>query len=367
MGAVVPRVLRTVVAVAAVAVTATACGASEPVASAGPVTTGSGAATTGSSAAPAAGAEGRTQYPLTLENCGVTVTVPAAPQRAVSLDQDSTEILLSLGLQDHMVGTASWTDPVLDSLAAANEKVPRLADNAPTYEVLMGADPDFVTASFGRHYKEGGVATRDRLASTAVPSYLSPTDCDNGQSVNGGTGVRTTALTVDALFTEIRDLAAVFDVPSRGEALIAELQRRQQAATEGMNLGGASVAFWFADTKAPYVAGGLGWAQMLATTTGMKNVFATSTDDWSSVGWESMVDAQPQILVLGDLQRNRFPGDRLDDKTAFLAQDPLTSTMTAVSQQNYIALHGAELNPSIRYVDALEKIRAWSDAHGTHG
>ena len=49
-------------------------------------------------------------YPLTIENCGREVTVDAPPQRAVSLNQSSTEILLSLGLADRMVGTATWTD-----------------------------------------------------------------------------------------------------------------------------------------------------------------------------------------------------------------------------------------------------------------
>jgi len=209
MAAHLPRALRTIALTAAAlaALTAlTGCGASEPVPA-----TSTGAV-----------GEGRTAYPLTIENCGVAVTFAAAPERTVSLDQDSTEILLSLGLEERMVGTASWTDPVLPALAEANARVPRLADNAPTYEVLMGAEPDFVTASFGRHFKDGGVVTRDRLSSSGIPSYLSPTDCDNGKSINGGTGQRTTALTVDTLYQEIRELAEIFDVPSRGDALIAD-------------------------------------------------------------------------------------------------------------------------------------------------
>ena len=114
-----------------------------------------------------AGRRGSHRVPAHAGNCGQEVTVESAPARVVSLDQDSTEILLSLGLEDRIVGTASWTDPVLDSLAEANEGVPRLADNAPTYEVLLGADPDFVTASFGRHYNtEGGVVSRERLGET---------------------------------------------------------------------------------------------------------------------------------------------------------------------------------------------------------
>lgn len=334
---------RTAALTAVVLVGLTGCGASEVVEPAQAVPAG----------------EGRTEYPLTLENCGQEVTVESAPARVVSLDQNSTEILLSLGLEDRIVGTASWTDPVLDSLAEANEDVPRLADNAPTYEVLLGADPDFVTASFGRHYNtEGGVVSRERLGETGIESYLSPTDCDNGRSVNGGTP-RTTLLTVDALYQEIREMAEIFDVADRGEQLIADLKERAAAATEGVDFEGRTVMFWFADTKTPYVAGKYGAPALLAAETGMENVFDDAEDDWIASGWESIVEREPDVLVLGDLQRDRFPGDRLDDKVEFLESDELTSTLDAVQEERFIPLHGAEMNPSIRFVDGLEKIQAW--------
>ncbi|WP_205013917.1 ABC transporter substrate-binding protein [Nocardioides albidus] len=308
--------------------------------------------------------EGKTKYPLTIENCGRELTIERAPQRAVSLDQNSTEILLSLGLEEQMAGTASWTDPVLPSLADANERVHRLADNAPTYEVLLDADPDFVSASFGRHYnEEGGVASRDRLAETGLAAYLSPTDCEDGVSINGG-GTRTRPLTVDSLYQEIRDLAAIFDVPDRGEQLVAELEARTATALEGVDLQGKTVMFWFADTRTPYVAGGFGAPSLLADLTGMKNVYAGTSQDWPAVGWESVVDKSPQVLVLGDLKRDRFPGDRLDDKIEFLRSDALTRTLDAVRDDCFIALHGAEMNPSIRYVDGLEKIRDWTRDSG---
>ena len=328
----------------------TACGASEAVPAERTATAG----------------EGSTQYPVVLENCGHEVRVDKAPERVVSLDQNSTEILLSLGLADRMVGTASWTDPVLDSLAAANETVPRLADNAPTYEVLLGADPDFVTASFGRHYAaEGGVVTRERLDETGIEAYLSPTDCDNGTSVNGGSWTRSAPITVDALYTEIRELAEVFDVSERGEALIADLQARAAAATEGVDFRGASVVFWFASVDTPYVAGGRGAASLLAQATGMENAYGDLTEDWPAVSWESFVDTNPDVIVLGDLHRTRFPGDQLDEKLAFLKDDPVASVMDAAVDTRFIPLHGAELNPSIRFVDGLEKIKAWWDEHGS--
>ncbi|WP_024794243.1 ABC transporter substrate-binding protein [Tomitella biformata] len=299
--------------------------------------------------------EGSTSYPLTLENCGETVTVDAAPQRVVSLDQNSTEILLSLGLEDRLVGSAAWTDPIRENLAAANSAVPRLSDNAPTYEVVLDTDPDFITASFGRHFKQGGVAERTRLAETGIETYLSPTDCDNGLSVNGG-NTRTTPLTMDTLYLEIAELAEIFDVQERGAEFISELQGRMAAATGVIDASDVSMAFWFADTKSPYIAGGLGSASLLATSVGATNVFAATADDWPAVGWETMVDMDPDVLVLGDLARNRFPGDLLADKIAFLESDPLTMTMPAVQNKRYISLHGAEMNPSIRTVDGAEKM-----------
>jgi iron complex transport system substrate-binding protein len=240
--------------------------------------------------------------------------------------------------------------------------VPRLADNAPTYEALLGTDPDLVTASFGRHFANGGVVNRDRLEETGIDSYLSPTDCDNGVSVNGG-GTRTTPLTVEALYQEIRDLAEILDVAQRGEALVTELTERAASASNGLDFDGRTVMFWFADTKTPYMAGGYGSAALLASTTGMANVFSATTDDWPAVGWETVADADPDILVLGDLQRDRFPGDRLDEKIEFLENDPLTRDLDVVRNQHVIALHGAEMNPSIRFVDGLEKIRSWWDEH----
>lgn len=306
-----------------------------------------------------AAAEGKTNYPLTIENCGETVTIDQAPTRVFSLDQGSTEILLSLGLENIMVGTSGWTDPVLESLSEANESVKRVADNDPSYEAVMDTNPDFITASFGRHYRdESGVATRERLSETGVGSYLSPTDCDNGVSINAG-GTRTTAVTPQVIYDEISQLAEIFDVQDRGAQLISDLQARADAALKDLPQTDQSVAFWFADLNAPYMAGGLGAPALLSNETGLANVFGDVDDEWPAVRWEDIVDRDPDILVLGDLSRDKFSGDKLADKKDFLANDPVTSTMDAVKNERYIALHGAEMNPSIRFVDGLEKIAAF--------
>jgi iron complex transport system substrate-binding protein len=310
-------------------------------------------------------ASASTNYPLTIENCGHTVIVDAPPQRAVSLNQGSTEILLSLGLADRMVGTATWTDPVRENLAAANERVPRLAENKPSFEVVLDTEPDFVAASFGGTLGPGGVAERDRFDQLGVPSYLSPTDCDgkNDESVNAD-GNRSAPLTMDAVYKEIRELAAIFDVPERGEDFVAELRQRYETAAGEIDASHVSLAFWFADTSTPYVAGCCGSSGIITNSVGAKNVFDDTTNEWPQVSWEVVLDRDPTALVLADLSRRSIAGDALDSKIEFLESNPVTQRLSAVQNKRYIVVNGADMNPSIRTVDGIEKaagaLRQWN-------
>ncbi|QRY48983.1 ABC transporter substrate-binding protein [Mycolicibacterium boenickei] len=307
----------------------------------------------GQAADPAAPPGAAPGYPVTVQNCGRQVVMDAPPQRAVSLNQGSTEILLSLGLADRMVGTATWTDPVRPGLEAENARVPRLAVNKPSLETVLDTEPDFVSASFGGTLGPGGVADRDQFAQLGVPTYLAPSDCEGKNSVNGD-GARSTPFSMDAVYTEIRDLATIFGVVERGDRLIAELRRRMDTA--GAALSGVDMAFWFSDVRAPYFAGCCGSPGVIARTVGARNVFADTTDEWPQVSWESVADRDPDVLVLGDLSRRTIDGDALETKVDFLESNPLTRGLTAVRHRRYIVVNGADLNPSIRTVDGVEKV-----------
>ncbi|NKY34710.1 ABC transporter substrate-binding protein [Nocardia speluncae] len=296
-------------------------------------------------------------FPMKISNCGVEVTVDTPPQRAVALNQGSAEIMLSLGLADRMVGTATWTDPVRENLAAANAKVPRLADNAPSFEVVLDTEPDFVAASFGGTLGPGGVADRDQFAQLGVPSYQSPTDCDGktDASVNAD-GARTEPLTMDSVYKEVRDLAAIFDIRDRGEQLVTELRGRHDAAVGRIAAQDVSLAYWFADTSTPYMAGCCGSSGIITDAVGAKNIFDDTTNEWPQVSWETILDRNPTALVLADLSRRSLAGDALDSKISFLESNPVTARLDAVRNKRYIVVNGADLNPSIRTVDGIEKV-----------
>ncbi|GAA1742773.1 ABC transporter substrate-binding protein [Aeromicrobium alkaliterrae] len=294
-------------------------------------------------------------YPVTVDNCHADVTATDRPERIVSLNQGSTEILLSLGLEDRMVGTATWTDPVLPNLAQANEGIERLADNNPSYEAVLDTEPDLVTASFTGTLAEGGVATVDDFAEYDIPAYLSPAEC--GKVEKGNTdGEREGTLEIDAIYTEIRELAALTDTVDEGEALVASLEERMAAASAVQVGEGVSVMYWFANSESPYMAGCCGGPGIVSRALGLDNVFVDQTAEWPQINWEVVAAEDPDVLVIGDLTRKSQTAETAAAKVAFLESNPVTSQMTAVKEKRYIYLAGAELNPSIRTVDAVEKV-----------
>ncbi|WP_406447633.1 ABC transporter substrate-binding protein [Streptomyces sp. NBC_00876] len=317
-----------------------------------------------SSAAKSPGADG---YPVTLKNCGRTVTVKAAPQRAVPVDQGSAEILLSLGLADRLAATATWTDPVMKGLEKANAGVPRISDNRPSSEKVLDQEPDFVSASFESTLAKGGVAPREQFEKLGVPTYVSPADCTAKDNTKDGDGVRTGALTMDSVYAEVRDLAEVFGVPERGEKLVTELRARVRKAASGIDASGASLMYWFANSEAPYLAGCCGAPGIITRELGAENAFDDTHEEWPQINWETVADRNPDVLVIGDLTRKSQTAESAAKKIAFLESNPATKNMDAVRHQRYVLLSGQAMNPSIRTVEGVELVAAGLRTFGLAG
>ncbi|MFB7493179.1 ABC transporter substrate-binding protein [Streptomyces sp. NPDC056161] len=298
-------------------------------------------------------------YPRTIDNCGHKVTLKSPPKRAVSLNQGTTEILLSLGLGDRMAGTATWTDPVMKGLEHANASVPRLAEDNPSFEKVLDAEPDLVTASFVSTLGKGGVATREQFEKLGVPTYVSPSDCAEGKdNDSGGDGSRGRPLTLDAVYGEIRDLARAFGVDARGETLIAALKKRVSTATAGSHGSDVSLMYWFANSQSPYLAGCCGAPGAITRAVGAENAFADTHDEWPQINWETVADRDPDVIVLGDLTRKQQTAETAQAKIRFLETDPATRNLTAVKKKRYVMLSGQAMNPSIRTVEGIEQVAA---------
>ena len=311
-------------------------------------------------AATSAAAASETQYPLTLENCGVEITIETAPQRAVGIGQNSTEIMLLLGLADRMVGTAVWVSPVLERVAADNEKVPRLADSQPSFEAVVGTEPDFVAAQFMSAIgPEGRVGTREQFSDLDVPSYISPTDCATTGNERAD-GSRATLWSPELLYREVEELAAIFDVADRGTALVAEFKDRVEAVRTEVSADGErpTILFWFSSPEVAgdaWVAGRNGASSYVAETVGATNVVETDAE-WPLMSWEAIATEDPDVIVIGTMSRRNQPSDDPAVKRQFLSEDPVARELTAVTSGRIVEMDAQAMNPTLRTIDGLEVV-----------
>lgn len=311
-----------------------------------------------------------TRYPLEVSNCGQTVRFDRPPQKIVSIGQGMTEVLFSLGLADKIAGTAVWVGPVLKEFEAENRKIKRLADNDPSFESVVGEAPDLVTAEFEWHVgSQGSVAKREQFEALGINTYVSPADCVAKVNADGGDGVRKQLFTMDLIYQEIRELSQIFDIQGRGDALIADLKKRESdavASIRGARLGDIPVVFWFSSKEVEgdaFIAGKNSAPAYILKTLGARNV-VTTDEEWPLVGWETIASANPSVIVIATMDRRRYAADDPAVKIDFLEKDPVTSQLEAVRNRRFIQMDAQSMNPTIRTIDGIETLAHGINAFG---
>jgi iron complex transport system substrate-binding protein len=218
-----------------------------------------------------------------------------------------------------------------------------LAEEYPSQEVLLGAGPDFVYSSYASGFEDGAAGDRGLLADQGITSYLSPNDCK--------AEAEQAPITFDDVFAEIREIGAIFGVPDRAEELIADSEKRLEAAAEGVPED-LSIFWYDSGTDAPYTAGCCGAPAMIIDAVGATNVFEELPGGWADGSWESAVGAAPDVIVLIEAD-----WDTVDSKLGTLGGEPMAS-LPAVRDERYVELPFSATTPGVRNVDAVEDLAA---------
>jgi iron complex transport system substrate-binding protein len=286
---------------------------------------------------------------VTVSSCGRQLSFGKAPERVVTLDQSSTETLLTLGLGDRMVGTSNLKTKVAPHLRAAFEKIPVLNPKLLTGEQLRAATPDLVVSPFQEHFTKDRVGTREELAALDLPSYVSAVDCPD----HGAAG----ATPFDRLFTDFANLGRIFRVDDRATALVAEQRTTIERATARKPTGQPTVVWLYSVINGlPYVAGNGGMPSEMSRLLGVRNAFDDVDQLWPEVSWEQIARRNPDVIVIGDLSERGAPGDSAADKLALMRKDPVVSQLTAVRDNRVIEVPGIEMDPSVRTVNTLRSV-----------
>lgn len=295
--------------------------------------------------APAATPPATPEDPLTLSNCGVPVTFADPPQRVVTIKSTSTEMMLALGVGDRIVGTAFQDGPVPDEWAADAAELPVLADKMPSEEAVLETEPDLVYSGWESAFSPDAAGDRDELAALGVASYVQPAACQSAEQPS--------RLDFDEIFREIQEAADIFGVDATD---LLAAQREELDAIEPA--AGDLTAFWWSSgTDTPYAGGGIGAPQLILETAGLTNIAGDVAATWSPYGWESVLAADPDVLVLVDSDWNSA-----QKKMDYLAGNPATAALTAVVNQRYVVIPFAASEAGVRTVSAAasaaEQVRA---------
>jgi iron complex transport system substrate-binding protein len=277
----------------------------------------------------------------TVENCGVPVTYVDPPRRVVTMNQAATELMLQLGLQDRLVGTAYLDDAILPTLAAAYEQVPVLTPQYPSYDELFAVRPDFVFAAYASAFSTEGVGPREDLG---ISSYLAPSACPQ----RGGGA----AVSIETLYREVRDIGRIFGVEPRAEQLIASYQADIRATQAQIGtVADPPAVFWYDAGSPPSVGACCGMPNEILHLVGARNVFVDKPGSWTGVSWSDVIARNPDVIVLVDSSWSPA-----SEKAGRLRRDPAYAAIEAVSHQRFVTIDFSSTTPGVRTVSAVRRL-----------
>ncbi|WP_299154869.1 ABC transporter substrate-binding protein [uncultured Tateyamaria sp.] len=286
---------------------------------------------------------------ITVQSCDRTVTFEAPPQAAISNDVNLTEMMLVLGLAGRMVGytgISGWKT-LDEEMTAGIEALPELSAKYPSKEVLIGADADFFFAGWNYGMKVGGEVTPETLEPFGIQVYELTESCIH-------IGAKEAA-SMDDMYNDLRNLGAIFDVSDRAEGLIAGYQAELATFLEGQpDLDAAPRVFVYdSGEDVPFTAGRYGMPNALIEAAGGTNIMADLEKSWATVGWEAVVERNPEVIVIVN-----YGEVTADQKRAFLRSNPAFADIDAVRNDRFVVLEYVEATPGPRNIEAVKTLAA---------
>ncbi|MGG3838768.1 ABC transporter substrate-binding protein [Paenibacillus thiaminolyticus] len=276
-----------------------------------------------------------------LENMGEKLSFPDVPKRAVTLNQHATEVMLALGLEESMVGTAYLDDSILPEYKEKYDKIQVLADKYPSKEVFLSVSPDFAYAGWKSAFGEKALGSRADLAGQGVLTYVQ-------ESSNKA------APTLEDVYQDILNIGRIFRVEDRAEAVVNDMRKKLEDiqaqignVSEPLNVfvfdSGEDKAFTAANT----------YLTSLIAKVGGKNIFDDIDKGWAEVSWEEVVSRDPDVIVIVD-----YGDTTAEQKQELLLNKAPLADVKAIKNKRFIVLPLSAAAEGIRAPIALQTLAA---------
>jgi iron complex transport system substrate-binding protein len=278
------------------------------------------------------------QYPVTIENCGQTLTFDKAPERVVTMYSPQTELMLALGLQDRIVAAASYGNELKEELLPLFDDLNLIgADWLIPKELMLSLEPDLVISNLPDYQLDGasGFASREDLASSGANVYILTAKCP---------GQEMTAKFED-IYTDLENLGKLFGVEERADDITAEMQA-SLADTQQRILGQEPVrVVLYESGEGPVFVYGPGAWDVIVRLANGENVFADGGDSFLELSVEEVATRDVDMFVVVD-----YNDGMTEQKVEFLEQ---TFTNTAAP---IVTFPYPLMNTSIQNADGVRRM-----------
>lgn len=286
-------------------------------------------------------------YPTNVQSCDRLVTFNQAPKAAVSNDSNLTEMMLALNLQDHMVGftgVSGWKtlDP---TLREGIGELPELSPKYPSKEVLLGADADFYFAGWNYGMKVGGGVTPETLAPLGINVYELSESCIHIMDKP--------SVSMDDMYNDLLNLGRIFNVEARATSLVDGYKKELEdfQATLAPLDHPVSVFVYDSGEEQPFTAGRHAMPTALIEAAGGRNILDDVSKSWTKVGWESVIDRAPEVIVIVN-----YGQVTAEQKIAFMRANPAFKGIPAVKNNRFAVLEYVEATPGPRNIQAIKHL-----------
>ncbi len=291
---------------------------------------------------------------MTVQSCNRTVTFDAPPQRAISNDVNLTEMMLVLGLTDRMVGytgISGWKT-LDEEMRAGIEELPELSEKYPSKEVLIGADADFFFAGWNYGMKVGGEVTPETLAPFGIRVYELTESC-----IHIGEKAK---VSMDDMYNDLINLGKIFQVEDRALDLVDGYRAELAAFSKAHGNTGDPLRVFVYDSgeDTPFTAGRYAMPTAMIEAAGGVNILDDLEKSWAKVGWETVVERNPEMIVIVN-----YGNVTAEQKRDFMMSNPAFANVDAVKNNRFVVLDYVEATPGPRNIKAIKKLASafWTD------
>lgn len=281
-----------------------------------------------------------------VQSCNRTVTFDSPPKRAISNDVNLTEMMLVLGLADHMVGytgISGWK--TLDEEMRANVKqLPELSSKYPTKEVIVGANADFFFAGWNYGMKVGGEVTPETLEPFGVKVYELTESCTHIMKKGKAS--------IDDMYADLLNLGSIFNVEDRAKNLVNDYKAELKSFKSNLETGEPVRAFVYdSGEDTPFTAGLYAMPTALIEAAGGVNVMNGFEKSWGTVTWEEVVAQNPEVIIIVN-----YGSVTAEQKRDFMMSNPAFANIEAVKNDRFVTLEYVEATPGPRNIKAIKTL-----------